>query len=45
MKNNMKELDPKAFSDEEKQAFDEADAAEWKQRLASGSVALVPTSQ
>ncbi len=28
MKNNVKELDPRAFNDEEKQAFDEADAAE-----------------
>ncbi len=45
MKNKMKELDPRAFSDEEKQAFDEAGAAEWKQWLASGSVALVPTIQ
>ncbi len=45
MKNNMKELDLKTFGAEEKEAFREADAAEWKQWLASGAVALVPASQ
>jgi hypothetical protein len=29
MKNNMKELNPKTFGAEEKEAFDEADAAEY----------------
>ncbi len=43
MKNDMKELDPRVFSDEERQAFEEADSAEWKHWLASGSVALVPS--
>ena len=45
MKNNMKELNPKTFGTKEKQAFDEADAAEWKQWLISGAVVLVPASQ
>ena len=45
MKNNMKELNPKTFGAEEKEAFDEADAAEWKQWLASGAVALVPRAR
>ncbi len=44
MKSNMKELDARAFRHEERQTFDEADAAEWKQFLASGSVTLVPSS-
>ncbi len=37
----MKELDPRTFNKEEKQAFDEADATEWT----SGAVALVPSSK
>ena len=45
MKNNMKELNPKTFGAEAKEAFDEADAAAWEQWLASGAVALVPASQ
>ena len=45
MKNNMKELDQKVFDQKEKQAFDEADAAEWKQWLASGAVAIVPEKE
>ena len=31
LKNNMKELDQKSFDKKEKQVFDEADLAEWKQ--------------
>jgi hypothetical protein len=45
LKNNQKELDPKAFDQKEKEAFDQSDAAEWKQLLASGSVAVVPASE
>ncbi len=42
MKNSMKVLNLKTFGAEEKEAFDEAEAAAWKQCLASGAVALVP---
>ena len=42
LKNNMKELDQRSFDKKEKQVFDEADLAEWKQWLASGAVQVVP---
>ena len=45
MKSNMKELDPKAFSEKEKRAFDATDTEEWKQWLANGSVAVVPANE
>ena len=41
----MKELDPKAFSEKEKRAFDLADMEEWKLWLANGSVAIVPANE
>ena len=44
-KKNMQELGPKAFNEEEKQAFDETDAAEWRQWLASGLVAVVAATR
>ena len=43
--NNPKELDPKAFGKEETKAFNEADATEWTQRLANGSVAVAPAGK
>jgi hypothetical protein len=42
MKPSGKELDPKMFDKQEKRAFNEADAAEWKSWLANGSVRVVP---
>ena len=45
LKSNMKELASKAFNETEKRAFDEADAAEWTQWLANGSVAIVPANE
>ena len=45
MKSNMKELDPKAFSEKEKRAFDATDMEEWKQSLADGSLAVVPANE
>jgi hypothetical protein len=42
LKNNMKELDQKSFDRKERQVFDEADVAEWRQWLASGAVEVVP---
>ena len=41
----LQRLATKTFGTKEKQAFDEADAAEWKQWLISGAVVLVPASQ
>ena len=40
----MKELDPMALNEKENQAFNEADAEEWKQWLANGSVAIGPVN-
>ena len=41
----MQELGPIAFNEKEKQAFNEADAEEWKQWLANGSVVIVPANE
>ena len=37
-----KELDPKKFNDEEREAFNEADADQWITHIRTGAVAIIP---
>ena len=42
LKDNKKELEPKHFNEEEKQEFDKADLAEWRQWIVNKAVERIP---